>query len=1448
MALTPLFGSVEDKKKLMHDKAIEGVKSLFPIVSKKYQLDLTDAAVEPKEYNYSEQKQALMDGRSLLEPLTGTLTLKDRNGKVLDVKKNTRILNVPYTMPHNSYIIDGNTYSIANQLRTKPGIYTRVRRNEVPEVAFNLAKGANFKFTMEPETSKLKMEVLGSTVPLYPILKSLGMNDTAIRSRWGSQVLEANSDISKQASENAIDKVYRKLVPRREQSPGHDVNEKSKLIKKYFRGTKVDPETTMATLGRGYNSVSGPAMLDASEKLLKVFQAKEEHDDRDSLEFQTVHSPEDFIKERLQKSGPEIARKLAFKMDAKQDVNKVPDAFPNSAFNKPVKSLVTQFSLSKPLDQINPIEIMDNAMKVTRLGEGGIGTTRAVPEDTRDLHPSHLGIIDPVRTPESSSLGVDVRLAMASAKDDQGNLYTKVRDLKSGKTRFVSAKDIKKHTIAFPGQKLEGTVDAIKNGRVERVPVGEVNYAIDSVRDMFGPSAGLIPFVDNMQGNRALMGAKQIVQALPLKHREAPLVQAAAPKDSGFNTMQELMGRELVHTAPEDGTIERIDDDYIYLQGKSGRTHKINYARDHPYNSKTYLDERPIVQAKMEVKKGAPLTESNFTKDGETALGINARVGYMAYNGENTNDAVVVSERAANKFTSEHMYKKQLDRDKNTTIGKSFWLTQFPNKYKSDILSKLDKDGLPAPGTRINYGDPVFLATTKKPLSETDKLLGKLHTAHRKRYKDSSVTWDHEHPGIVESVHRKGNKITVAVKADAPLVVGDKLSNTYGGKGVVSRIIPDDQMPKNEAGEPLDILLAPTGVVSRINPSQIMETALSKVADKTGRKIVIDNFAPTNRLEETKKILKENNISEKETITDPVTGKKIKGVTTGKQYFYKLFKSTDTNFGARGLGAYDINEQPVRGGAEGSKRIGGMELNALLAHGATGLVKDITQLKSQRNEEWWNAYKLGLPLPPTRRVFVNDKFNSMLAGSGIKVNNDGAHVQLASLTDKDVDTMSSGAITQASVLRKKDLKPEVNGLFDPTKTGGLDGEKWSHIELSEPIVKPAFRKPAASLLGMSETALQRLGENEGGFSIEGKLRDINLDDLENKTKENIKTARGDQLDREVKRLKFIQGLKKQGLSPSEAYMGKKLPVLPPKMRPVVPGNNNQLLVADANHLYRDVILADQQLSSLKKAGFYEKDDLAPMRKELNQSVAAVAGLAEPTSYKLRQQGKKGYMKQITGSSPSQGFFQRKIYGRPQDLSGRGTIAPDPTLRMDEIGLPEETAKGMYAPFVTKRLNRMGYKATEAAEHVKDWSPVAKRALEAEVQERPVVFNRAPSLWRYSVLGAYPKIIPGKTIRTNPFIETSLAADYDGDAIQLHVPVTQKAVDDVKSITMDKLLFSDKTRGDLLAKPEMEAVAGLYEATRLQSSGKKFKFKNKDEAMQAYYAGKLNVNDEVEIGP
>lgn len=1442
--ITPLFTDASNKRRQIRAKAIAGLNALFPVEEGNMKIAISHLKVADKDYSINDAKKALLSGGSLSEPMYGKI-VATKDGKVIFTKDNYLFMRIPFLTDQQTFIVGGNSYMIGNQLRTRPGIYARFRRNDVPEVSFNLAKGANFKITMEPSSLKFNMEFGASKIPLYPVVKALGFSDPDMRKMWGHDVHRANTNITETAQTAAIDKLYSRLIHAGKRSEGDSKSEKIQKLRVYFSQTNLDSETTKLTVGMSFKNVNGLAMAVAAKKLINIYKKNEDVDDRDSLEFQKIHSIDDFIQERIQKGGKEVVQKLKFRIKRMKPGDDIKKHLSAAPFSKTVNSLVTQFNLSRTPDQINPIEILDGVMKVTRMGEGGISSQRAVPEATRELHVSHVGVLDPVRTPESHNIGVDLRASIRMGRDEEGRIYAPVINVKTKKFSREYVGDLKHKVVAFANQKLSGTVDATYKGKVIRVAASRVDFQLPHSQDMFGPSTTLVPFIGNMQGNRALMASKQITQALPLKYREEPLVQVTAPTGSTYGSMHREIGSHIIKTAPEDGKVTKMDDDYIHFRGKSGAKHKLAYASNFPFNSKTYLNEDLVSPIGKSIKKGEPITNSNFTRNGAVALGINAKVAYVPYYGENSNDAIVISEDAAKKFTSLHMYKETLEKDRNTITKKAMWIAKYPNKYSGATLRKYGDNGIAYKGISIDYGEPVILALRKSEANQTDIVLGRLDKSLRTPYRDASVVWQKEDPGVVTDIFDSEQSTTVTLKVESVAREGDKISGLHGNKGVIGKIVPNERMLRGEDNKPLDVLVTSAGVMTRINPSQILETATGKAADKLGKPITIDNFSPENDVKRVKSLLAKLGLKDKETVTDPVTGRKIPNIFIGKQYMAKLFKSTDTNFAARATSGYSIDEQPTKGGKTSASRMGPMEVNALLAHGTPDLLREMGQLKSQKNIEWWQAYQQGRPTPKIKRPFIVDKFHGMLEGAQIKVTERGGKLLLSPQTDKYVLSKSSGMLTNVGVLRKKDLRPEIGGLFDPVRTGGLEGEKWSHLELPERIVKPVYRKAAASLLGISSKELDRQATTKGGDAIHDMLKRLNLKQLKADSYKEANTASGVNLDKAVKRLKFIKGLERAGVSPQDAYTGKTVPVIPPKMRPIVPGPNNSLLVADANHLYRETMLASKKLQEMKDLGL-PSTDIADMRRELTLSVGAIVGLNDPTNKKLQQQEKKGFIKKLSGYKPSEGMFQRKIVGRAQDISGRATIAPDPTLGVDEIGLPEDTAYGMYAPMVMRNLVRRGYQAMDATKHIKDRTPSARRALEEEAYKRPIIYNRAPTLTRNSMLAAYPKIVPGKTIRINPYSEGPLNADFDGDTVQLHAPVSDRAIADSKKLLLSNLLFSDKNTTDLQVKPQHEAIIGIHDVLSQKASNNTFKFRSLSEAKAAYLRGEIKANDNVDI--
>ena len=408
----------------------------------------------------------------------------------------------------------------------------------------------------------------------------------------------------------------------------------------------------------------------------------------------------------------------------------------------------------------------------------------------------------------------------------------------------------------------------------------------------------------------------------------------------------------------------------------------------------------------------------------------------------------------------------------------------------------------------------------------------------------------------------------------------------------------------------------------------------------------------------------------------------------------------------------------------------------------------------------------------------------------------------------------------------------------------MGGTKWSHVDLREPIVNPVFEEPVRRLLNLTQKEFVDLHGKHGGEYFRRELAKINvekkLEDLHAETK-NLK---GTQLDNTVKQIKYLSALKGQGLKPNDAYVLTKVPVTPPIIRPILPLKDGRLQVGDANLLYKDAFLANEKLGEVK--GVLPNSELAQPRQHLYDAIGALFGTREPVSPTAEKRGAKGYLALITGTRPGSGFFQSKLMKRQQDVSGRATIAPDPTLSMDEVGIPEDMLWGMYSKFIVGRLVKKGYPAVDAQRMVDEKNPLARQELLSEAKERPVLVNRAPSLHRFSIIAAYPKLTSGKTLMLNPFAELGLNADYDGDAVQVHAPVTPGGVSDARKMTLSNLIFSDRRPGKLNVAPDMEAIIGLHRATAEKGEGRPKVFASREEALAAYHRGEVKLSDPVEI--
>ena len=1447
--LRPILTTADHKQRAIREKAVESIKDSFPMSSNRYTLDVSNVSAQPADYGPDDYKKARLTARSLTEPIKGTLTLRDnKTGKVVQKVDRFTLMRLPHFTAHHTFMVDGNAYSLGNQIRMRPGVYSRKKKNEELESQFNLGRGASFRLSMDPAKAQFNLEYGTSKIPLYPVLQKLGVSDSVIQKHWNPEIVKQNRAAFEKKSDKYINKLYEKTVRPYERVSGEDP---VAGIQRAYEATQLDPRVTEKTLGQRFDRVTPKALLAASEKLLKAHIDKVDFDERDNLAFKQFMGPQDFIGERIKLDAREIQRKVMGKIDRMGDIKR---ALPASPFTRGVQKFITTSALSGNPTQINPVEILDSATQVTPLGEGGISSDRAIPDEARQLHSSHAAILDPVRTPESHKAGVDLRTTLFTAADDEGRLYTMLHD-QQGKAKYVPVERMVDSTIAFPNQKMTGQVDVLRGGQVQSVPAAQVDYRIPNPHAMYSVSSNLIPFMDSVDGNRATMGSKMMTQALPLRGGEPPLIQVASHRPNF--TMEKEVGTIISPTAPVSGTVSRVRNGFVYIRpdrpASMGKTAapaepvRVPYFQNYPLATKTYLHDELKVKPGDKVQAGQVLADSPYAKNGQLSTGRNLRVAYASMRGMNSNDAIVTSESAAKKLTSLHMYTEGLDIDPDMRVDRTAHATYYGNKFTKDTYDKLGKDGVVKPGMRVNPGELLIASVQKTQLSPEAKMLGKLHKSLVKPYRDNSVTWEHDTPGVVTDVARSGNKIRLTVKTEEPLKVGDKLAGRYGNKGVISAIVPDDQMLQDENGKPLDLAISPTSVVTRINPAQILETALGRVAEKTGKPIAVENFAPRDNVQYVKDELKKHGLKDTETITDPTTGKKIKNVLVGPQYTMKLMKTTSTNYSARGVEDYDVNQQPSAGGPKGAKGVGRMEFNALVAHDARNILREMSTLKSQKNDEWWRAYQLGQPAPSLKSSFAYDKFGSQLVGAGIKMDKRENYVQLGPLTDADVSQMSAGAIKKPLFLKAKDLSPELGGFFDPVLTGGNSGTKWSHIQLDEPTVNPVFERPVKTLLGMTQPEFEKALEQEGGAGIKERLAKINIDQREKEIRSNLKKLRKDKRDNAIKELKYVRALRESNLRPEDAYVVSKIPVPPPMFRPIIPSQSGgRLQISDPNYLLRDTMIANDLLTKTKGLPSSVQQDA---RKHLYESMGALYGLKEPLSPQLKNRNVQGYINRIAGAGrgPKAGFFHSKLLKKRQDISARGTQTPDATLALDEFGLPEDAGWSMYAPFVTKNLVRKGYKATEAKKMIEDRHPIARANLVQELKERPALLNRAPSLYRYNVLAAYPKLVPGKTIRVHESLAPIQSGDFDGDAINLTVPVSPDAVAEARNMTLPNMLLNDQRKFTLTkAAPQQEAIMGVYQATSAKPTGKARVFASKADAMAAYHRGEIGLGTPVTI--
>ena len=1375
------YFSPEEAFETLKDRTAKTIEDYFPVEGKKNVLVAKRVWTEDDKSvdDIHGQLDARLKGRTWSVPVKAELELRDKEtGKVKD-RKTVTVAQLPKITRRYSYIVDGNEWQLSNQFRLKSGVYTRIKNNGDLASQWNLEKGMGFSMNFNPNSRKMTLGYGTANVGLYPVLKTLGISDDDIEKTWGKEVLSANKGVS-------ADKELRKLYKSMTGKVAASLDEAKNHIAETFDQTSLRADSTKLTLGEPFSKVDGGSLLAGANRLLSVSRQEAEPDDRDSLQFKDFYSAEDLVEERLKKDARwDINRRMKNNIDKRDNVASI---VTQDVFQKPLKKLFTHSTISERPDSRNPVAFTVGARKTTIMGKHGIDDDRKITLSAQTINPSHVGFIDPIHTPAGSKkIGAVIQLSSDARKVGK-DLQIPVYDAKTGKKVWISPGQALHSNLAFADQfklvggKMKPTKSRVKVsngvGEIESIDPKGVDYVLNSTKGMFDLGPNMIPFLSSDQGNRTMVAAGQLEQAVPLVGREAPLVQT---KGEGKLTFEEALGHFNSHHSPVAGSVERVSKDAVIVRGVDGKKHTVQTYDDFPLN-----DNMSLITSNARVKKGDPvkkgevLADTSFTDNGVLALGKNLSVAYMPWHGFNFEDAVVISETASKKLTSAHMHRNSTRMDKNVILNKGKFLAETAGQYTKEQAEKLDEDGVIKPGLVVNPGDVIIGEMRKEELTPEQKQLSLFSKKAAKPVRVRATTWDKDYFGKVSRVVKHGKDVTVYVKTETPAEVGDKIVGRHGNKGIISLILPDREMPKTKDESPLEVLLNPAGVVSRINLGQVLETAAAKIALKEGKPYKVNNFDPNNK-DYTRNLIKELNskgISDTEEVFDPQTGKSFGKVMTGPQYILKLHHTAEKGLVARSKGPYTSNLTPQGGGASGGQTMDTMGLYALLAHGARENVREAQTIRSSMNDEVWNKIQTGESIPAPEVPFVYKKFEAMLRGAGVDVKKKGADLVLGPLTDKGVLNLSNGELKNPGrVLRAKDAAPEPGGLFDPDVTGtkwpkGRLGDKFSHITLAQRMPNPTFERPISALLGISEKEYNSVvsGSTEfngkiGPSAVVDALTRVNVDDALKEAEGSIQNLRGPLLDKSNKKIRYLRALKEGKMSPSEAYTMKYVSVIPPNMRPISVMPNGDINVADVNGIYSvGVGVTNEQLKTFPKE--LPDEERLPLENSLYDSLKSL----HLTGMKFKDRYRSGLIEQITGGakgSPKEGFFQKKIIGRRQDMSMRGTIVPDPNLSLDEVALPRKAAAEIYKPFTVARITRMtGMPPLEAQKQIREDTPLARKALELETQERPVLMKRDPVLHKYGVQAFTPQLISGKVIKIHPLVTGGLGADFDGDKMSV----------------------------------------------------------------------------------
>jgi len=1038
---------------------IEELESFSPISDYTGKLELhfigRDYYLKGPKYDVNEAKQR--DATYSLQMYVPTRLVNRENGEIKEM--DVFIGELPLMTDRGTFIINGAERVIVNQIVRSPGVYFKSETDKTGKRTYNASlipnRGAWLKFETDKnglvwvridKTRKLSAQVL---------LKAIGLTDQEIfdsltHPEFFQKTIEKEGQFDE---EEALKELYRKLRPG---EPPTETGGRLLLESRFFDPKRYD-------LGRvGRYKLNSKLQLNTpetvrvltKEDILKVvdYLINLEFDigttdDIDHLGNRRVRSVGELLQNQVRVGLSRLERIIKERMTVSDADTLTPTSLVNP---KPLVAAIKEFfgssQLSQFMDQTNPLAELTHKRRISALGPGGLTRERAG-FAVRDIHPSHYGRICPIETPEGPNAGLIGSLATHARVNSYGFIETPYYRVENGRVRrdlppvYMTADQEDKYRLA-PG---DIPTDAEGNITADFVPVRyrqefdtatpeQVDFVNVSPVQTISVATSLIPFLEHDDANRALMGSNMQRQAVPLLRPERPLVgtglEAQAARDSG-----------MVVISRTDGEVVYVSATEIRVKDDEGKIHTYQLQKYQRSNQDTCLNQKPIVFVGDRVLAGQVMADGSATEGGELALGQNVLVAYMPWEGYNYEDAILVSERFVydDVYTSIHIEKFEIEA-RTTKLGPEEITREIPN-VGEDALRNLDEHGIIRVGAWVEAGDILVGKVTPKGESDQppeEKLLRAIFGEKARDVRDNSLRVPNGEKGRVVDVRiftrEQGDElppganmvVRVYVAQKRKIQVGDKMAGRHGNKGIISRILPKEDMPYLEDGRPVDIVLNPLGVPSRMNVGQIFECLLGWAGQNLDTRFKVVPFDEMYGEEASRKLVhgkleEARNATGEDWIFNPKHPGKLKvydgrtgepfdqPVTVGVAYMLKLVHLVDDKIHARSTGPYSlVTQQPLGGKAQqGGQRFGEMEVWALEAYGAAYILQEILTVKSDdmtgRNEAL-NAIVKGNPIPrpgtpESFKVLMRELQSLCLDVSVHKLSEDGSQ------QDTEVDLM-----------------------------------------------------------------------------------------------------------------------------------------------------------------------------------------------------------------------------------------------------------------------------------------------------------------------------------------------------------------------------------------------------------------------------------------------------------